>query len=48
MPENKTGVGPTRGGATFKLQGHTASAFGSEPGKQAKGEVGKEPRDVKP
>lgn len=35
-------------GARFKLQGHTASAYGSEPNMKAKGEAGKEPRDLVP
>lgn len=35
-------------GAKFKLQGHTASSFGSEPGLRAKGDAGKEPRDLTP
>lgn len=41
-------IGQPSKGAKFKLQGHTASAYGSEPNMRAAGVAGKEPRELTP
>lgn len=46
---NPTGIPGGKGkAADFKLQGHTASAYGTEPNKKAMGDAGKEPRELRP
>lgn len=50
MAVDKPDVGPSsgRGSAKFKVQGHTASAYGSDPSYRAQGDAGKEPRELRP
>lgn len=46
---NPTGIPGGKGkGADFKLQGHTASVYGSDPNMKAQGQAGKEPRELRP
>lgn len=37
-----------RGTNQFMRQGHTAGPYGQDPSKEAKGEAGKSPRELKP
>lgn len=40
---------PSKAGTNkFDRQGHTAGPYGNNPSKQAKGEAGAPPRDLKP
>lgn len=41
-------IGQPNKGATIKQQGHTASAYGSEPNMKAKGAAGETPRELRP
>lgn len=39
---------PKKGTNQFMRMGHTASAYGNDPSKDAKGEVAGKPRELKP